>query len=150
METVNEKVVAGEMNIQYLMFHGPVEFRRGCSSKNCHLHLYRDFLVVTNSRSSAQKREWYTLLQRSINEHKEKDRGKSIALEILTEDIPNWNTSFTVTAAQLDTVNDIIRKLQPLLGIPNAEEDYQLWFSSSQKEAPCPLLGKHLRNLRRH
>lgn len=24
----------------------------------------------------------------------------------------------------------------------NAEEDYQLWFSSGQEETPCPLLGK--------
>lgn len=24
----------------------------------------------------------------------------------------------------------------------NAEEDYQLWFSSGKEEAPCPLLGK--------
>ena len=50
MESVNEKASTGEMNIQYLVSHGPVELRRGCSSKKCHLHLYRDFLVVTNSR----------------------------------------------------------------------------------------------------
>ncbi|XP_040587607.1 rho GTPase-activating protein 20-like [Mesocricetus auratus] len=191
METLSEKVAHGEENIQYLVFNGPVELRRGCSSRKCHLHLYRDFLVVTNSRckinfkikyiiplsalwmgecvvtdfvgpsrarksillgwpmenfvatfrSSAKKREWWTVLQRSIDEHKQKDSGKSITLEILTEDIPSWNTSFTVTAARLDTVNDIIKKLRPLLGIPNAEEDYQLWFSSSQEETPSPLLG---------
>ncbi|KAL1763967.1 rho GTPase-activating protein 20-like, partial [Sigmodon hispidus] len=41
----------------------------------------------------------------------------------------------------MDTVNDIIEKLRPLLGIPNAEEDYQLWFSSSKEEEPCLLQG---------
>ncbi|EGW03389.1 Ankyrin repeat domain-containing protein 26 [Cricetulus griseus] len=50
METLNKKVAHGENNIQYLVFNGPVELRRGCSSRKCHLHLYRDFLVVTNSR----------------------------------------------------------------------------------------------------
>ena len=50
MESVNEKASTGEMNIQYLVSHGPVELRRGSSSKKCHLHLYRDFLIVTNSR----------------------------------------------------------------------------------------------------
>ncbi|CAO2624632.1 Rho GTPase-activating protein 20 [Lemmus lemmus] len=177
METANEKASTGEMNIQYLVSHGPVELRRGCSSKKCHLHLYRDFLVVTNSRykinfkikyiiplaalwmgecvvtdfvgpSRARKSillgwpmENFVATFRSIDEHKKKDHGESITLEILTEDIPSWNTLFTVTAARSDTVNDIIKKLRPLLGIPNAEEDYQLWFSDSQEEVPGPLLG---------
>ncbi|KAL1764882.1 rho GTPase-activating protein 20, partial [Sigmodon hispidus] len=49
--------------------------------------------------------------------------------------------SFTIKAARLDTVNDIIKKLRPLLGIPNDEQDYQLCFSSSKEEAPYPLQG---------
>ncbi|KAM7316913.1 hypothetical protein ACRRTK_024644 [Alexandromys fortis] len=150
METVNEKASTGEMNIQYLVSHGSVELRRGCSSKKCHLHLYRDFLVVTNGRCKINFKIKYTIplaalwmgecvvtdfvgpsqarksillgwpmenfvaTFRSIDEHKKKDHGKRITLEILTEDIPSWNT--------------------------NAEKDYQLWFSASQEEAPDPLL----------
>ncbi|XP_059132977.1 rho GTPase-activating protein 20-like [Peromyscus eremicus] len=191
MEILNGKVTASEIKNQTLMFHGPVELRRDSISKKCHLYLYRDFLVVTNSqynlafkikyiipltslwmgecvatdfvgssqarksihlgwpienfiatfRSLDQKREWCCFLQRSINQTKEKYHGMSTALEIFIEDSPSGNTPFTVTATHLDTVNDIVKKLQPVLGIPNAEGDYQLCFSSGQEEAPCPLLG---------
>ena len=49
--------------------------------------------------------------------------------------------------------NCVLGKYSVTLGsfVPqNAEEDYQLWFSASQEEAPGPLLGKHLRNISRH
>ncbi|XP_016834796.1 rho GTPase-activating protein 20 isoform X1 [Cricetulus griseus] len=191
MEILNGKVTDSEIKNQTLRLHGAVELRRGCISKKCHLYLYRDFLVVTNSwykitfkikyiipltslwigdgvvtdyvgpnqakksiflgwpmenfiatfRSVGQKRDWCCFLGRSIKQTKEKYHGMSTALEIFTDGILSSNSAFTVTATHLDTVNDIIRKLQPLLGIPNAEEDYQLWFSSGQEETPCPLLG---------
>ncbi|XP_040607020.1 rho GTPase-activating protein 20-like isoform X2 [Mesocricetus auratus] len=191
MEILNGKVTDAKIKNQPLMFHGAVELRRGSVSKKCHLYLYRDFLVVTNSRykitfkikyvipltslwigdcvdtdfvgpsqarksiflgwpmenfiatfrSVDQKRDWWCFLERSIKQTKEKYHGRSTALEIFTDDIPSSKTSFTITATHLDTVNDIIMKLRPLLGILNAEEDYQLWFSSSNEEAPCPLLG---------
>ncbi|XP_051047443.1 rho GTPase-activating protein 20-like [Phodopus roborovskii] len=50
MEILNGKVTDAEIKNQTLMSHGAVKLRRGSITKKCHLYLYRDFLVVTNSR----------------------------------------------------------------------------------------------------
>ncbi|KAL6060445.1 hypothetical protein STEG23_022653, partial [Scotinomys teguina] len=77
---------------------------------------------------------------RSINEAT-KGRRKCVTLQIFTEDIPSCAIPLYVTITDLETVNDVMKKLLPMIGMPNAQ-DYQLWFCHGIQKAPN-LLQEH-------
>ncbi|XP_027250818.1 rho GTPase-activating protein 20 [Cricetulus griseus] len=95
---------------------------------------------VATFRSTEQKDRWYSFLQRSINEAT-KGYRKHFKLPIFTEDIPSCASPLYVTTTDLETVNDVIQKLLPLIGMPSAQ-DYQLWFCHDREKAPG-LLQEH-------
>ncbi|XP_028617059.1 rho GTPase-activating protein 20-like, partial [Grammomys surdaster] len=90
-------------------------------------------------RSKEQKEQWYYFLKRAIDKAK-KGIKKSFSLQIFTEDIPTCDSPLCVSATTIDTVNGIMKKLLPMIRVPNIE-DYQLWFCPSQWEAPRVLQG---------
>nr|XP_042134880.1 LOW QUALITY PROTEIN: rho GTPase-activating protein 20-like [Peromyscus maniculatus bairdii] len=95
---------------------------------------------VATFRSMEQKDWWYFYLQRSINEAT-KGYRKHVKLPIFTEDIPSCASPLYVTTTDLETVNDVMKKLLPTIGMPSAQ-DYQLWFCRGLQEAPS-LLQEH-------
>ncbi|XP_063138958.1 rho GTPase-activating protein 20-like isoform X3 [Rattus norvegicus] len=95
--------------------------------------------ALATFRSEEQKVQWYTFLTRSISEAK-KGIKKTFPLHIFPEDIQTCDSSLCVTATNMDTVNDIMEKLLPMIRVHNIE-DYQLWFSPGHKEAPRALQG---------
>ncbi|XP_049976181.1 rho GTPase-activating protein 20-like [Alexandromys fortis] len=95
---------------------------------------------VATFRSMEQKDRWYCFLQRSINDATEGYR-KHFKLPIFTEDIPNCASPLYITTTDLETVNDIIQKLLPMIGMPSAQ-GYQLWFCRGYEKAPG-LLQEH-------
>ncbi|XP_068936535.1 rho GTPase-activating protein 20 isoform X2 [Petaurus breviceps papuanus] len=70
---------------------------------------------VATFSSPEQKEKWLSLLQRCIDEEKEKDHPKSIPLKIFAKDIGNCAYG--------------------------SAKDYQLWVNSGREEAPYPLIG---------
>ncbi|NP_001028651.1 uncharacterized protein LOC385263 isoform X2 [Mus musculus] len=109
-----------------------------CTCKTLYLHCPNGHFWAT-FRSQEQKDQWHYFLQRSIHEAK-KGIKTNLSLKIHTEDIPTCDSTLSVTATNLDTVNDIIEKLLPMIRMRNSE-DYQLWFSHSREEAPRALQG---------
>ncbi|XP_063138952.1 rho GTPase-activating protein 20-like isoform X3 [Rattus norvegicus] len=95
--------------------------------------------ALATFRSKEQKVQWYTFLTRSINEAK-KGIMKTFPLQIFPEDIQTCDSSLCVTATNMDTVNDIMEKLLPMIRVHNIE-DYQLWFCPGHREAPRALQG---------
>ncbi|XP_043852537.1 rho GTPase-activating protein 20 [Dromiciops gliroides] len=96
---------------------------------------------VATFSSSEQKDKWLSLLQRYIDQQKEKDHPKSIPLKIFAKDIGNCAYSKTITITNTDTVNKVITMALPMLGINGSAKDYQLWVNSGREEAPYPLIG---------
>uniref|UniRef100_F7F3K8 Rho GTPase-activating protein 20 n=1 Tax=Monodelphis domestica TaxID=13616 RepID=F7F3K8_MONDO len=96
---------------------------------------------VATFSSPEQKDKWLSLLQRYIEQEKEKDHPKSIPLKIFAKDIGNCAYSKTITITNSDTVNEVITMALPMLGINGSERDYQLWVNSGREEAPYPLIG---------
>ncbi|XP_034355321.1 rho GTPase-activating protein 20-like [Arvicanthis niloticus] len=90
-------------------------------------------------RSKEQKDQWYYFLKRSINKAK-KGIKKTFSLQIFTENVPTCDSPLCVSATTIDTVNDIMKKLLPMIRVPYIE-DYQLWFCPGQWEAPRILQG---------
>uniref|UniRef100_UPI00402BF1B3 rho GTPase-activating protein 20-like n=1 Tax=Arvicanthis niloticus TaxID=61156 RepID=UPI00402BF1B3 len=84
--------------------------------------------------SKEQKDQWFNFLKRAIDKAK-KDTKKTFSLQIFTENIPTCDSPLCVSATTIDTVNDIIEKLLPMIKVPYIEE-YQLWFCPGQWEAP--------------
>ncbi|XP_044524952.1 rho GTPase-activating protein 20 [Gracilinanus agilis] len=95
---------------------------------------------VATFSSPEQKDKWLSLLQRYIEQEKEKDHPKSIPLKIFAKDIGNCAYSKTITITNSDTVNEVIVMALPMLGINGSERDYQLWVNSGREEAPYPLI----------
>ncbi|XP_052036938.1 rho GTPase-activating protein 20-like [Apodemus sylvaticus] len=107
-----------------------------CPCKNLFL-FWPDGNFLASFHSIEQKDPWYYFLRRSIDSVK-KNVKKRFSLKIFTEDIPSCDSPLCVTATNIDTVNDIIEKLLPMIRMPN-REDYQLWFCPGREEAPRAL-----------
>ncbi|GAB1287383.1 Predicted gene 1527 [Apodemus speciosus] len=75
----------------------------------------------------------------SIDEAK-KDIKKPFSLKIFTGDIPTCDSPLCVTATKYEKMNDIIKKLLPMIRMPNTE-DFELWFHPGHEEAPRALHG---------
>ncbi|XP_027703131.1 rho GTPase-activating protein 20 isoform X2 [Vombatus ursinus] len=124
-----------------LLIDGRVELKRGLQRQERHIFLFNDLFVVTKVNSPEQKERWLSLLQRYIDEEKEKDHPKSIPLKLFAKDIGNCAYSKTITVTNSDTVNKVITMALPMLGINGSAKDYQLWVNSGREEAPYPLIG---------
>nr|XP_034357384.1 rho GTPase-activating protein 20-like [Arvicanthis niloticus] len=89
--------------------------------------------------SKEQKDQWYYFLKRSINNAK-RGMKKTFSLQIFTENIPTCDSPLFVSTTTIDKVNDIMKKLLPMIRVPHIE-DYQLWFCPGHEKAPRALQG---------
>uniref|UniRef100_UPI00402B9085 uncharacterized protein LOC117696759 n=1 Tax=Arvicanthis niloticus TaxID=61156 RepID=UPI00402B9085 len=112
---------------------------KNCSSKTLFLLRPTENFFAT-FRSKEQKDQWYYFLKRAIDKAK-KGIKKPFSLQILTENIPTCDSPLCVSATTIDMVNDIMKKLLPMIRVPYIEE-YQLWFCPGQWEAPRLLRGQ--------
>ncbi|XP_052025514.1 uncharacterized protein LOC127673799 [Apodemus sylvaticus] len=108
-----------------LLCQGPVELTRGTKTNRRHLSLFDDILVVSSNLSIDAAKM---------------DMKKPFSLKIFTEDIPTCDTHLYVTATKFEKVNDIMKKLLPMIRMPNSE-DFELWFCPGHEEAPRALHG---------
>ncbi|XP_031232535.1 rho GTPase-activating protein 20-like [Mastomys coucha] len=93
-----------------------VENNTACTCKTLYL-FWPTGNVVATFRSKEQKERWYYYLTRAVDEAK-KDIKKNFSLKIFTEDITSCDSPLYVTTTGIETVNDIINKLLPMIRMP--------------------------------
>ncbi|XP_033905879.3 rho GTPase-activating protein 20-like [Acipenser ruthenus] len=100
--------------------------------------------VVTLSSSEA-KGKWLSALQWQINEMKQEEYQKEIALKIMLLDVGNHTSStMTLNVGSTDTAEKVIKLSTQQLGSPGQPSDYHLWVMSGKEETPYPLIGHEL------
>ncbi|XP_015206970.1 rho GTPase-activating protein 20 isoform X2 [Lepisosteus oculatus] len=96
--------------------------------------------VVTLSSSEA-KEKWLSTLQWQINEMKQDEYPKKIAMKIMLLDVGNCTSTTTIDVSNKDTVEKVIMIAIQQLGFLGRPTDYHLWVISGKEEAPYPLIG---------
>ncbi|XP_076775943.1 rho GTPase-activating protein 20-like [Arvicanthis niloticus] len=93
-----------------------VRRKENCSSKTLYISWPTgNFYVIF--RSKDEKDQWYYFLKRAIDKAK-KGIKKTFSLQIFTENIPTCDSPLCVPATTIDTVNDIMKKLLPMIRVP--------------------------------
>lgn len=97
---------------------------------------------VVSFSSPEVKERWLSTLIWHINEIKQNEYPKSLALPILSMESEKHNSSNTIVSiSNMESADSVIKKTTKELGLPGRSSDYHLWVVSGRDDPAYPLIG---------
>ncbi|XP_054852028.1 rho GTPase-activating protein 20-like isoform X2 [Eublepharis macularius] len=96
---------------------------------------------IVTYRSPAVKERWLSMLLWHINEMKQNEYPKSLSMQILLMDGDNSSSNTTISIANTETADSVIKKTTQNLGLLGRPTDYHLWVIPGRDGPAYPLIG---------